>query len=126
MGLLENQNIRLVNLNFSGCCIKSIELPDTFNDHITAISLISSFTNADIIQEIIDDVHKAIAGDFNSITDPDVINPVGAAFITPHHIEFWDEEIENVVSTYSLEDFMELLVAWRDFLLAPPLNGSKL
>lgn len=67
----------------------------------------------------------AISGNFDQIINPGFTNEFSIAAIAPTAIEFWDDEGQNIIGHGSLTDFHELLIAWRDFLLEPPLDGSK-
>ena len=71
-------------------------------------------------------VDKAINGQFNLIEDPGISCDIGGiAFVTANGIEYWDNEGINLLPPLCpLQDFKEMLVAWRDFLQTPPLHGT--
>ncbi|SDS25746.1 hypothetical protein SAMN05216490_0828 [Mucilaginibacter mallensis] len=120
MGIIEDKGILFYNNITDGKTYKRAS--STVND--PNISFISRFKNPQILTEIVYDVILAINGDFNLIKDPDVSNNEDIAFITPFGIDFYDNNGKNVLGTLSLLEFKELVEAWRDFLLQPPLNGS--
>ncbi len=67
----------------------------------------------------------AINGNFNLIDDPGITNNLEIAFISPTGIEFYDRDGQDIIGTSPLEDFKEILIGWRNFLMQPPFNGTK-
>lgn len=125
MGIIEEQNIKFSNINASGIVRKTV-YPVINNDHFSVMCHISVIKDSNIIQEFIDNVTLAINGDFDEINDPDVSNTDVVAFITESGVEIWDDDVENVYLVYPLLGFKEMLIAWHEFLMAEPYNGSKL
>lgn len=119
MSVIQNQGIKFVNQVFQGI-ISKIAIGGG-----TAMSHISFYRSLSNIEEIINNVDKAINGQYHLIEDTGVSNNLGVAFIEPAGIEFYDDDVQNVVETCSLQVFKELLIAWRDFILTPPFDGSK-
>ena len=62
--------------------------PVTDGIHDFVLSHITTFKNPETIQEFIDNVDKALVGNFNLIDDPDVSNNFNVAFITEDGVEF--------------------------------------
>jgi hypothetical protein len=122
MGITENKGIYFVNQNFDN----KVNKFGTAKDGDRDIEFINFFKNTDTLSDIIDDVSKAINGNYNLIDDPDLTNEVGIASITPVGISYYDYEGNNIIATSPLEDFREKLLAWKVFLLTPPLHGSDI
>ena len=40
-------------------------------------------------------------------------------------VDFYDNDF-NYVGNIPTQDFKEIVIGWRDFLLATPLNGTKM
>lgn len=74
---------------------------------------------------MISNIDLALNGNYSQIVDTGFTSEDQIAFITETDIEFYDENGENIIDHGSLLDFKELLTAWRDFLLEPPLNGTE-
>ncbi|KAF2507126.1 hypothetical protein EYY60_21710 [Flavobacterium zhairuonense] len=89
------------------------------------IGHIQSITSIDTLNNFINMTNATINGNFSSIDDPDVSSNYEVAFITPNGVEILDENVENVIDIIPLQEFKEILIGWRDFLLTPPLNGTK-
>lgn len=70
-------------------------------------------------------INTTIDGNFNSIDDPNVSSNYEVAFITPNGVEVMDENVVNVIEIIPLQEFKEILIGCRDFLLTPPLDGYK-
>lgn len=121
MGALENKQIIFENKVSNGSIYKhaysKIGDPD--------IGHVIGFKDIRVIDENIVNLELAMSGNFDQIIDPDFTNGDFIAFITPTAIEFWDYDAENIIGYGSLSDFHELLIAWRDFLIEPPLNETK-
>ena len=56
-------------------------------------------------------------GDFGLISDTDVTNELGIAFITPLGIEFYDQDGYNIIDIAPLQEFKDMTLAWRNYLL---------
>lgn len=115
MSVIENRNIKFINKIIDG------EVYKTASGDVDYIIFIRDVT---VLDEFIIKVNSAINGNLN-IIESDVSADIQIAFITPNNVELWDEEGENVIHTITHQDFKEILIAWRDFLLSPPLHGSK-
>lgn len=107
MGAVKNKQILFENKVFQGKWYKSAhsEIGDPDIGHIVGFNYIPA------INELIVDLERAISGNFDQIIDPGFTNEYSIAFITPTAIEFWDDEVENVIGYGSLTDFHELLIA---------------
>jgi len=89
------------------------------------LSFITWFKDPDTLDKFITNIDLAINGNFSLIDDPDITNNLEIASISPTGIEFYDQDGQNIIGTSPLEDFKEILIGWRDFLLQPPFNGTK-
>ncbi|SHG91108.1 hypothetical protein [Flavobacterium johnsoniae] len=117
MNTIQQRNIKFINKIIDGKIYKMAT---------GGIGHIQSITDIEVLNKFIDMVTTTINGDFTSIEeDPDVSSNYEVAFITPNGIEIMDENVENVIDLIPLQEFKEILIGWRDFLLTPPLNGSK-
>jgi hypothetical protein len=83
------------------------------------------FKDVETVSEIIADLDKALSGNFDLIDDPDLTASIYVASITPTEVVFYDDDVENIIETSSLEDFKESAVAWKEFLQTPPFHGSR-
>ena len=126
MSIIEQYNIQFKNVKSDGWREKiAVSDPVTDGIHDFVLSHITTFKNPETIQEFIDNVDKALVGNFNLIDDPDVSNNFNVAFITADGVEFWDEEYQNIIPPlYSLEHFKEILIAWKLFLETPPYDDQ--
>ena len=77
---------------------------------------VDAFRNVDTLNEIIDNLNKAIYGKFDEINDPDVSTNVNIAFISPTGVEFYGQDGQQVIDTVPLEEFKQITIAWRDHL----------
>lgn len=116
MSAIETRNIKFLNKVIDG---------EVHKIATGGIGHIQSITDITVLNEFINKVTSAINGNFNSIVDPDVSSEFEVAYLTPTGVEIWDEDVVNVVYLLPLQDFKEILIAWRDFLLAAPVNGSR-
>ncbi len=121
MGIIKDKGIEFYNQKFDGTIYKISK--SNLND--PNISFIARFKDSDTIDKFINNVNLAIEGHFDLIADPDVSNGLEIGFITPTGVDFYDQDGQNVIDTLPLEDFKEILIAWRDFLLTPPFDGTK-
>lgn len=116
MSALEQKKIKFINKIIDGRVYKIAT---------GGIGHIQSIKSIDTLNNFINMTNTTINGNFSSIDDPDVSSSYEVAFITPNGIEIMDEDVENVVDLVPLQEFKEILIGWRDFLLTPPLNGAK-
>ena len=121
MDILKKRGIKLVNKEVAGCNYKCSNGVDA------DIGFIVEYRHIDAINEIIDDIDKALVGNFDQIGNDFIGTDAGGiAFITPNGIEFYDEDGKNILPPLCpLNEFKDLLIAWRDFLNTPPYNGQK-
>ncbi|TDE42085.1 hypothetical protein E0I26_14375 [Flavobacterium rhamnosiphilum] len=116
MNALEKYNIKFINKIVDGRVYKIAT---------GGLGYIQSIKSVSALNEYIDMTTTTINGDFSSIEeDPDVSSSYEVAFLTPNGVEVMDRDVENVIDVIPLQDFKEMLVGWRDFLLTPPLNGE--
>lgn len=121
MGIIAEKGIEFYNEVFDGRIYKMgksiVQEPD--------LSFITRFKDPNTLDKFIANVDMAINGNFNLINDPDITNDLEIASISPTGIEFYDQDGQNIIGTSPLKDFKEILIGWRDFLLQPPFNGTK-
>ena len=117
MNSLDNKNIKFFNKIIDGKIYKIVT---------GGIGHVQSIRDIEVLNKYIDMVNITIDGNFISIEeDPDVSSGYDVAFITPNGVEVMDEDVVNVIEIIPLQEFKEILIGWRDFLLTPPLDGSK-
>jgi len=123
MTSIDSYKIKFINLNNDGTIYKTAE--SKTGD--PTIYHISACFEPEIIQSIITDVDHAINGNFSLVGNADISSETEIAFITPNNIEFWDiDESNQTPQFFSLLEYKELLIGWKNFLLSPPLHGSKI
>ena len=129
MGYIEKHGITFYNRIFNGY-VRKMASPNTdFN-----LAFIAQFEEPDVLTEIINNLQLAIMGNFDGVTNTDMSCNESLAYITPDSVEFYEVDFYNAdfdkrggplfVGTVPLQDIYDLAVAWRDFLLEPPLNWS--
>lgn len=129
MGIIEQNNIRLVNKVIFGENHKSIIFPDDIslaNDDWTAISHIACFNDIPLLQEIIDNVNLAIAGNHSQIDDNGVCDGTGLynGYIEPGGIKYYNKDLTTFdPNLYPLNKFKELLIDWKTFLETKPYDA---
>ena len=121
MGVIVEKGIEFYNEVFDGRIYKKGK--SIVRD--TDLSFITEFKDPNTLDKFITNVNMAINGNFSLINDPDLTNKLEIEFISPTEIEFYDQDGQNIIGTSPLEDFKEILIGWRDFLLQPPFNGTK-
>jgi hypothetical protein len=117
MNVIEKQNIKFINKTIDG---QNYKIATGGIGHIQSVKSIETLNN------FINMANETINGNFSSIDDPDVSSNYEVAFLTPLGVEIMDENVENVIDLVPLLEFKEISIAWRDFLLAPPLNGARI
>lgn len=121
MNSLDNKNINFFNKIIDSEIYK---IATGGIGHVQSIN--QSIRDIEVLNKYIDMVNTTINGNFISIEeDPDVSSGYDVAFITPNGIEVMDENVANVIEIIPLQEFKEILIGWRDFLLTPPLDGSR-
>jgi len=119
IGLTQDRGIEFINKFIDGYNYKGTNGVDS------DMGFISFYRDISVIDYIIGNIDTTLKGQFATIND-DISNEAGdIAFITPEGIEFWDDEAKHVVGICSLQEFRELLIAWKSFLQTPPFDGSK-
>ncbi|WP_433815860.1 hypothetical protein [Flavobacterium johnsoniae] len=116
MNSLDNKNIKFINKIIDGTVYKTAT---------GGIGHVQSIKSINTLNDFINMINTTIDGNFSSIDDPDVSSNYEVAFITPNGVEVMDENVINVIEIIPLQEFKEILIGWRDFLLTPPLDGYK-
>ncbi len=98
MNAIESRGIKFVNKAINGK-ISKFAMSSTSDPYI---NFVTQFKNPQTLNDIVIDI----------------------AAIAPNGINFYDEEGQNVIATLPLQDFKEMVIAWRDFLLQVPADGS--
>jgi len=89
------------------------------------MGFISTYRNVTTIDRVLNRINLTISGQFD-IDESDIsTDDGGIAFITPNGIEFWDDNAENVLGICALNEFKELLIAWKIFLQSPPFDRAN-
>ena len=121
MSVIQDQGIVFYNKIIGDIIYKTAKADDPNSD----IGFIIRYRDMNVMNEIINDLTLAINGNYNLISDLEVSNDIDIAFIGENQIEFYDQDVLNILYTSPLTEFLEVLLAWRDFMLTPPLHGSK-
>lgn len=121
MGILKKRGIKLLNKEVKGYNYKCSNGVDV------DMGFMVEYTHIDTINEIVEDIDKALAGNFDQIGNDFIGTDAGGiAFITPNGIEFYDDDGKNILPPVCpLDEFKDLLIMWRDFLNTPPLIADK-
>lgn len=95
---------------------------DTFCDALT-VFLYAWHQPHSIDTEILSDLTNVI----NGVQESFDINHVYTLIVSTTELtEIYDENVTSgPVAIIPTQDFYDILVLWRDFLLEPPLNGTK-
>lgn len=123
VGYIEANNVKFYNKVVNGFSHK-MGSPNTDSN----IGYITEFDDPDTVLNIVNNLQLAISGNFDSILDTDVSTDSAIAFIIPDGVEFYAIAGSNELSyitTVPLRDIYDLAVAWRNFLMEPPLNFTK-
>lgn len=119
MSIITDRGILFINKVLDGYSYKQTNNVDP------DMGFISSYKSVETIDRILNKIDLTISGQLN-IDDRDIsTDDGGIAFVTTEGIEFWDMNVENVVGICPLNEFKELLIAWKDFLQSPPFHRFK-
>jgi hypothetical protein len=121
MSAIEDQKITFYNSIEDGKIYKTAESEDPTNSDI---GFITRYRSPVAMQKIIDNLTHAINGNYNLMNDYDISNQIDIAFIEDGQINYYDQDGQEVLYSSQLVEFREVLIAWREFFLTPPLNGS--
>jgi hypothetical protein len=79
------------------------------------------------LNKIVDSLQIAIDGNYSQLTQEewDISNDFTIVWITITGVEFHSAN-SNAYDTYPLIEFRDTLLAWKTFLLTPPLDGTKM
>ena len=81
----------------------------------------------DGLNETIDDLDKALNGQFDDIEDGYIGKEFWNIEITLNGVEIYGETPPyQLIDTYTISEFKDMLTAWKVFLLTPPLAGTKI
>ena len=104
MGLIQERGIEFINKVIDGYNYKGTNGIDP------DMGFISSYKSIESVDRILNKIDLTISGRFD-IDESDIsTDDRGIAFVTPEGIEFWDDEVENVVGICPLAEFTELLI----------------
>jgi hypothetical protein len=101
----------VINGRIRKTALSEIDDPDIYH--------VIHFTDKETLDELILNIELALSDRFDEIGDPDFTADDQIAFIEADNIEFYDQDGNNVIDYGSLQDFKELLIAWREFLHTP-------
>jgi hypothetical protein len=119
MGYIETHGIKFQNQTSNGF-VRKTGSPNTD----TNLNYIMEFDDPGMLSQIINKLQLAINGNFNDIVDRDMTAEDDIASISSSGVDFYDNEGQEIIETVPLQDIYDLAVAWRDFLLQPPLNET--
>ena len=130
MGIIQQNNLKLLNVKISGDNEKIVKFPEDESlatEDWGALSFISEYKSIPLINKVLSDVNLAIAGNFNQIIDAEISNNHGFTWITATGIEFWDDDgyipTSPLPNLYPLNKFKELLTEWKTFLETRPYDA---
>jgi hypothetical protein len=102
----------------SGFSKKIDKFPDTNNEYL---SMFLYYWNAqDIDSSLLPDINTALLDSESEIENGSEIISI---LIYQDRVDFYDDD--GFVYELPTIDFKEIIIGWRDFLLTPPLNGTK-
>jgi hypothetical protein len=102
----------------SGFSKKIDKFPDTNNEYL---SMFLYYWNAqDIDSSLLPDINTAL---LDSETEIENGSEIISILIYQDRVDFYDDD--GFVYELPTIDFKEIIIGWRDFLLTPPLNGTK-
>ena len=94
MGIIQQNNLKLLNVKISGDNEKIVKFPEDESlatEDWGALSFISEYKSIPLINKVLSDVNLAIAGNFNQIIDAEISN--NSLNVNEH---FFVKNIENV------------------------------
>ncbi|MEC5157475.1 hypothetical protein [Chryseobacterium sp. MP_3.2] len=107
--VLKKYGISLTKQNTSLKEMRSSDYLSTF---------ISLWESSENIDEFVDDINRCLAGNFNSIEDPDWSIHTFHAELTPTGLKVYDVNDQNVITgfdVFPLVDIKNLLLVWKEF-----------
>jgi len=94
------------------------KIPNSIND---TLSVFLFNWNSDEINEILlPDIDKALSNINSEIENG---SETISILIYQDKVDFYDDD--GFAYQISTKDFKEIVIGWRDFLLTPPLSGTK-
>jgi hypothetical protein len=121
MSYLNDRKFKFTNRVFFGKIEKCVE--DNFKDN-NVPNYLGEIDDIEYIDSILTYIEAGIINQL-PIKPIDVSSESNYVFIRNSGFDFMDGTFTKVWFTVSLLDMKELFLAWREFLLTPPLNGSK-
>jgi hypothetical protein len=88
------------------------------------VGYITEFDDVDDVIDLINKLLPGINGNFSRISNNDITTDNYIASIVATTVVFYDDDGQEKVKTVPLQDIYDLAIAWRNFLLEPPLNGT--
>ncbi len=109
---------RIENSKFHGRNID--KFPYTDNSILT--TFLYDFNAREINEYLISDIEDVLNGIIPEATNGSEIITIG---IEPVNTIFYIDDVGTNYPEIPTKDFLEIVIGWRDFLLTPPLNGTK-
>ncbi|MCO5946490.1 hypothetical protein [Mucilaginibacter flavidus] len=119
MGYIETHGIKF-HTRISNGHVEKLGSPKTD----TNLNFVLQFDDPDILSQIINNLQLAINGDMDAIHDRDITADNDIASISSSGVDFYDDKGQEIIETVPLQYIYDLAVAWRNYLLQPPLNGT--
>ncbi|HEY6142177.1 MAG TPA: hypothetical protein VIV55_01940 [Flavobacterium sp.] len=110
-------NFQNVAEQFPGFSKEIDKTPDTNNQYLSMF--LYSWNAQDINETLIPDINIALSNPESEIENG---SETISILIYQNKVDFYDD---GFVCTIPTQDFKEIVIGWRDFLLTPPLNGTK-
>jgi hypothetical protein len=119
--IIENYNINFYNAvsTSSYTELNTVDkIPSTYKSELT--TFLYNWTVDEIDELLLPDIESVLSEEESEIENgSETIQIV----IYLDHVTFYPENADSF--TIPTLDFKEIVIGWRDFLLEPPLNGSK-
>ena len=94
------------------------KVPNTINIHLT--NFLIDYNAQEINELLLPDINDALSTLSNGIENGSETNNIIMYY---DKVDFYDDN--GLVYRLPSQDFKEIVIGWRDFLLSSPLNGTK-
>lgn len=118
--IINQYKINFHNLveQFPGLPKEIDKVPDTNNEFLS--TFLYTWRAQDINETLVPDINIALMNPESEIENGTETITI---LIYQDRVEFYDDD--GFVYKLPTHDFKEIVIGWRDFLLTPPLNGTK-
>jgi hypothetical protein len=124
MGIITTKKIRFKNLVRNGIVFMK-DISEVTNRELM-VGFIWEFKYINEVDFLISIVLDAKNNIFSLTDDGYILVDSYAAEFTNSQVNFELTDGQKITSSENLDDFLEVLQAWKQFLLTPPLIGQKI